>query len=94
MEQITVWDVLEGRKKKWKPIPFGATMIFPAGSEHLPSLGYFPTDRSKIDPETYKPDKTLKGTVNRIPATVGFIEWVSGPGDIYKQYEPVMYMED
>lgn len=74
----------------WKPIPREACII---SKEHLPGCGFMKTERFKINPETYIPDKTIVGTVNRIPAIIGFKEWVSGPGDIYKQYEPVMYME-
>lgn len=36
-------------------------------------------------------DLVIDGTVNGKPALIGFKEWVSGPGNCFKEYEVVLY---
>lgn len=38
-----------------------------------------------------KIDRVIRGTVNGKPALIGFKEWASGPNDIYKTYEKVLF---
>lgn len=37
------------------------------------------------------PDVVCEGTVNGMPAYIGFKAWISGPGECYLEYEAVQY---
>lgn len=41
-----------------------------------------------------KPDVICKGTVDGVPAYIGFKEWVSGWGEEFIEYEAIQWKED
>ena len=86
-EQISIWDILE-EKSEWKPL-FVQDYIEWESDKKMPLIvtyhEFSPTD---------EPDIICKGTVNGVPALIGFREWVSGLGSCFTEYEAFKWKED
>lgn len=71
---------------RWKPIPTNAVIT-------LSGLG----KEEVLFPQDDDPDFIQRGTITldgvQIRADIGFREWVSGPGGVYHEYEPITYKE-
>lgn len=72
----------------WKRIPPGSTIIIPAGVK-VPEVEPFLRRSDLME----VPDLVLEGEVNKVPAYIGYKEWVSGPNEEYYSFELLQWKE-
>ena len=90
-EQISIWDLLGEKKeenKEWKPLCVQDYFEWESDKK-MPLIVTYHEFRL-----TDKPDIICKGTVNGVPALIGFREWVSGWGSCFTEYEAFKWKED
>ena len=86
---MSIWDILKEKKsQEWQRVPRGALLVFQYGEKPM-HLIHTVTEQALMD----EPDEIREGSVNRIPAYIGFKEWRSGPDGIYVDYEAIQWKE-
>ncbi len=72
-------------REEWYPIT-GKKYEWDKARTHIPLVKLIEPSKS---PQSI--DLVIDGTVDGKPALIGFMAWVSGFGDCFKEYEPVLY---
>ena len=119
MEQISIWDILDGEKSDFPcdtckhDVQGCCDYDEPLGRHCVNGNAYEPNEWNYLHHTDYiewisentmpliqtaterhimkHPDVVCEGTVNGVPAYIGFKAWVSGPGECYLEYEAIQY---